>query len=454
MDLSSARQAVDEAKEQQRRTTELQKEIRRLDKQLAKYDDDLKSVTTRETTANAEWKAVLSRLNLPASWSVELAREVIDKLSATRVRLDALPGEEARINAMQSRIQEFDQRVRSLCEALEPELRRDSPELAIEKLAEQVERAVEAQRNHDELSQRLSAACEQLKSLSERHNQHDSERASLFTLANATNETEFLEIVSRAEKVVRLDSEIEQLQREVDLIRAGDDRDEFEQSLSTGELVVLQGLERDLLEELKTAELLRKTADGEEALACDALARLDGSGEVASLTEDLSRKRSLLAAEVDRYMPLVYARHLLNAAVSRFEKENQPEMIKTVSRLLRQMTGGKYVEFDRSGSGKQHVLIRQADGVEKTPDQLSTGTREQLYLAIRLAYILHYCKKNQPLPIVIDDVLVNFDETRTRNTLTALAEISKSAQVLFFTCHPHMVNLAREVVPGLIPIGI
>ncbi len=452
--LQLAKQAVEEAKDQQRRTTELQKEIRRLDKQLAKYDDDLKNLTARETTANAEWTAVLSRLNLPASWSVELAREVIDKLSATRVRLDALPGEEARISAMQSRIDEFDRRVRSLCEVLESTLLRDPPELAIEKLTEQVERAVEAQRKHDDLSQKLSAAREQSKSLSERHNKHDSERTSLFALANATNEAVFLEVVSRAEKVVQLDLEIEQLQREVDLIRAGDDRDEFEQSISTGELVVLQGQERDLLEALKVAELSRKTADGEEALARDALARLDGSGEVASLTEDLSRKRSLLAAEVDRYMPLVYARHLLNAAVSRFEKENQPEMIKTVSRLLGQMTGGKYVEFDRSGSGKQHVLVRQSGGGEKTPEQLSTGTREQLYLAIRLAYVLHYCEKNQPLPIVIDDVLVNFDEARTRQTLIALADISKSAQVLFFTCHPHMVKLAQDVVPGLIPIGI
>ena len=224
--------------------------------------------------------------------------------------------------------------------------------------------------------------------------------------------------------------------------------------MSTSELVVLQGQERDLSEELKTAEVSRRAADGQEALARDALNRLDGSGEVAILTEKLSRKRSLLAADVDRYMPLVYARHLLNAAVSRFEKDNQPEMIATVSRLLSQMTGGKYIEFDRTGGGKQSVLIRRADGVERTPDQLSTGTREQLYLAIRLAYVLHYCQQNQPLPIVIDDVLVNFDDQRARQTLTALAGISQSAQVLFFTCHNHMVDIARDVVPGLIPIEL
>ena len=450
--LMSAKQAVEESKDRQRRTSELQKEIRRLDKQLAKYDDELKNLATRESAAKAEWQAVLKRLNLPAEWETELARKVIDKLSATRVRLAGLPGEEARIAAMQSRIQEFDERVRSLCEALEPALVRDPTELAIEKLAEQLERAVETQRGHDDWSKKRSIAREQSKSLNERHGSLDARRIALFALADAMTEPEFLEVVTRAEKAVKLDGEIEQLIRDIEIIRAGDDRDEFESSLAQSERAVLEGEQRDLGEQLRRQEQLKREADEAVGAARKELAQLDGSGAVAILTEELSHKRSLLAAEVDRYMPLVYARHLLNAAVSRFEKDNQPEMIATVSRLLGQMTGGKYIEFDRSG--KQSVLIRRADGVERTPDQLSTGTREQLYLAIRLAYVLHYCDKNQPLPIVIDDVLVNFDEARTRQTLTVLADISRSAQVLFFTCHRHMVDLARSVVPGLNPIEL
>ena len=449
--LASARQSVDEAKDQRRRISELRKEIRRVEKQLAKYGEELQNLATRESTANAEWKAVLNRLNLPADWNSDLARKVISGLRETRVRLDGLPGEEERMDAIQSRIQEFNQHVHSLCEAIEPELLRDPPELAIKKLDEQVERAVEAQRKYDALSQKLADARTHSESLNEHLSLNDFERTRLFALANSTTEAEFLEVVSRAESRFRLDGEIEQLTRDVELIRAGDDREEFEQSLSTSELAVLQGQETDLGEELETAEHSRRMADGDEALARDALARLDGSGEVALLTEQLSQKRSLLKAEVDRYMPLVYARHLLNAAVSRFEKDKQPEMIATVSRLLSQMTDGKYVEFDRSGGGKQNMLIRRADGVERTPDQLSTGTREQLYLAIRLAYILHYCEKHEPLPIVIDDVLANFDDQRSRQTLLTLVGISQSAQVLFFTCHPHMVGIARDVVPGLIP---
>ena len=63
--LTSARQTVEEVKDQQRRAVELQKEVRRLDKLLAKYDADLQSLAVREAAANAEWQVVLSRLNFP-----------------------------------------------------------------------------------------------------------------------------------------------------------------------------------------------------------------------------------------------------------------------------------------------------------------------------------------------------------------------------------------------------
>ena len=388
--LASAEQTVEEAKEEQRRSKELQREIKRLTTQLAKYDDELTTLAKREAESQAEWRAVLSRLNLPADWETELARVVIERLSATRVKLDSLPNEEERIAAMQARVDEFDRRVRPLCETLAPLLLREPPELAIEKLDQQLERGAKAQDNFEQLSKLATSSRERRDAVEASRTALLRDRDAAFAAAGVATEAAFLEAVTRCERIARLDADIERLSREIDLLRAGDDCDEFEQSMTGSELADLQGEQRERAGKLQAHEQLKREADEAVGAARKELAHLDGSGEVAILTGELSRKRSLLAAEVDRYMPLIYARHLLNAAVSRFEKENQPEMIATVSRLLGQMTGGKYIEFDRSGGGKQNVLIRRADGVERTPDQLSTGTREQLYLAIRLAYVLHY----------------------------------------------------------------
>ena len=86
----------------------------------------------------------------------------------------------------------------------------------------------------------------------------------------------------------------------------------------------------------------------------------------------------------------------------------------------------------------------RADGVEVTPAALSTGTREQLWLAVRLAYVRQYCDASEPLPLILDDPLVNFDAARARATLKVLAAFAERSQVLMLTCHAHLVALARE----------
>jgi uncharacterized protein YhaN len=98
------------------------------------------------------------------------------------------------------------------------------------------------------------------------------------------------------------------------------------------------------------------------------------------------------------------------------------------------------------------VAVR-SDGVEVTPAALSTGTREQLWLAVRLAYVRQYCEAAEPLPLVLDDVLVNFDAARARATLAVLADFATRTQVLLLTCHAHLVELAREVA-GVEPVPI
>lgn len=452
--LASARQAVETSKQQQLRKAELQKEVRRLEKLLQKYDAELAEVDRDESEATKDWQTMLRLLNFPDHWGMELAREVIDKLNATRVRLEGLPKEDHRIAAMQDRIKEFERQVHSLCQSLHAELLRDPPELAIKKLDEQFERALEAQRKHDDYSIKRTTAETQLKRLDEQIAKGLEERSRWFELAGVKTDEDFFETVSRAEAAIRLDQDIDQLQREIALIRAGEPQEEFEKLLSSSEESVLQGQERDLAEQLRSAEEARRKADGHEAVVRSTLNAMDGSENGARLNEQLSRQRSMLAADLDRYMPLIYARHLLRTAVNRFEKENQPAMIAKVSQLLSLMTAGRYSQFDRMGSGKHNMLIRRDDGVELTPEQLSTGTREQLYLSIRLAYVLDYCENHEPLPIVVDDVLVNFDEERSRQTLRALMNIAEQTQVLFFTCHRHMVELARDIIPGLVPIHL
>jgi len=80
---------------------------------------------------------------------------------------------------------------------------------------------------------------------------------------------------------------------------------------------------------------------------------------------------------------------------------------------------------------------------------MSDGTRDQLYLALRIASLEKYLAANEPMPFIVDDILIRFDDDRATAALNILAELSKKTQVLFLTHHARLVELAqKETVCG------
>jgi len=94
------------------------------------------------------------------------------------------------------------------------------------------------------------------------------------------------------------------------------------------------------------------------------------------------------------------------------------------------------------------IQVERADGFRLSPQLLSRGTAEQLYLAMRLALVREYANHVEPLPVVFDDIFVNFDPDRARSSMRAIRELCTTHQVLLFTCHPHLVKVAQEIVPA------
>ena len=87
---------------------------------------------------------------------------------------------------------------------------------------------------------------------------------------------------------------------------------------------------------------------------------------------------------------------------------------------------------------------RQTLGVEA----MSTGSCDQLYLAIRIAYLEHWLTSHEPVPFIVDDILLHFDDNRAIAALKVLGELSRRTQVIFFTHHAHLLELARNCLPG------
>ena len=121
-----------------------------------------------------------------------------------------------------------------------------------------------------------------------------------------------------------------------------------------------------------------------------------------------------------------------------YEKERQPETLKEASRLLNRLTDGLYVKI-WTPLGEDTLYVDTNDGQTLDIGSLSRGTREQLFIAIRLALATSFEKHGVNLPLILDDVLVNFDNHRAAAAAEVLREFAESGrQIFLFTCHQHI----------------
>ncbi len=165
---------------------------------------------------------------------------------------------------------------------------------------------------------------------------------------------------------------------------------------------------------------------------------------------ELIAKRSCLVQEVKdlarRWSVLSMALHILEQARQRFEKENQPKVIREASRFFSTITSGRYANI-AVGAGTDDIWAVTRQGERLEPKMLSTGTAEQLYLCLRFGLISACATGSEDIPVLMDDILVNFDPDRTRQAARAIGQLSRGRQVLFFTCHPHVTHILTEEIP-------
>ncbi|MBQ2682894.1 MAG: AAA family ATPase [Thermoguttaceae bacterium] len=128
-----------------------------------------------------------------------------------------------------------------------------------------------------------------------------------------------------------------------------------------------------------------------------------------------------------------------------YEKERQPETLRDASRVLRRLTDGRYVKI-WTPLGEDTLFVDTDDGRSLEVASLSRGLREQLFIAIRLALTGTFEKHGINLPMVFDDVLVNFDNRRARRAAKLLLEFAEAGrQIFLFTCHEHICRTFLEL---------
>lgn len=177
-----------------------------------------------------------------------------------------------------------------------------------------------------------------------------------------------------------------------------------------------------------------------------------GGSDAAVAQQDVEEALAELGEVTERYMRTALAKAVLDRVVQQGGGSGQSDLIEQAGRLFSHLTAGEFsgIGMEPHGTKTLATAIRSSDsgGVPVYVPSLSDGTQDQLWLSLRLAGVFEHVQQVGAVPVVVDDLLVNFDDSRAGLALEVLAELAQHTQVVVITHHPHLVEIARERIGG------
>jgi len=218
----------------------------------------------------------------------------------------------------------------------------------------------------------------------------------------------------------------------------------------------LTSLLQDLQVDESTAEQTLASAQSD---LVDARKRMD---EIASddRTSELRQKEADLINEIEDGVLSALKYRLGLRAIERglqhFRNQNQSGMLEAAKNAFVELTQNNYTNLmtQPDDKGVEKLIATHHSGRSVGAENMSVGTRYQLYLALRIAAYHDYRQHRTPLPFIADDIFETFDESRTHSALSQVAEMGKHGQVIYFTHHQHVADIAKEVIPKVNTIDL
>jgi len=295
-----------------------------------------------------------------------------------------------------------------------------------------------------DLEAKLEAAADALASLQSQEQEQEKQRLDLLEKAGAADDEEFLRL-SEAYREWR------------ELIKTIDG-EEIKLLTIAGNPEILAALEKELQEtdplqlqeeeeQLETRlQWINDSIDADQDERGGLKNRLAELAQSEKLGELLLRQRSLqeeVTQATRRWAALAVCRHLLEQARLVYERERQPQVITEARRFLRIMTRMPYRLV--SSVGEEAIHLEDPTLRRKEEIAWSAGLADQVYLSIRLGLAREFSRHAEPLPLIMDDVLLKFDPGRRLGAARVILEAARDQQVLFFSCHPEFGDIFAQV---------
>jgi uncharacterized protein YhaN len=426
----------------------LEKEVQRLAGEHEKATNEHGRAQRELEAWRNDWQQALAPMSVPADTRPEEASAVIEKLDALFKKLEDSQNRRVRAEQMEQHISHFDADVRALVQTLAPELGNLTPEQAATRLQSLLAKAQQDDVRRESLQKQIEQEQTALDNAEREFKQAERRLEELMANAHCSDAATLEEAERKSADVQRLRNEVDTANEALAGFTAGVTLEAFLSEMAAVNADRLPFEIDELEREIQTLDSQRSQLEQQVGSDQAALAAMDGSDQATVAAEEAQGALATVRAGTERYLQLRLATLVLRRQIERYRQQNQDPVIRRASEIFPRLTLGSFARLKTDFDDKDRPVLLgvRPSGKEVSVSGMSDGTRDQLFLALRLASLELQLISSEPVPFVVDDVLIKFDDPRAEATLAQLSELARYTQILFFTHHTKLVELAQKAV--------
>jgi len=438
-------QQLDESKHKRE---SLDKEAKGREADVESYTEEHRLATEALEAWKTQWGELMQSIGLRDDSSPTEVGDFIEKIRALFTNQGDAEKLRIRTKAIDEDTESFSSKVEDMVATIAPELTDLSAEDAVMRLNSLLSENRSRETKRQQIEEQAEQAKQEMQD-SKTSIQIMTERLdALCVEAKCDSHNELKEAERRSADYLRIKAAIDSIEQEVLETGEGATVAELEVEAKGVDPDVLPGRIKELSSKIEDELEPRRTELAEtKGREEKELELMDGSDHAAVLADQAQAKLASIRSDAERYVHVKLAGKILRDQIEHYRKENQGPLVKRASEHFATLTLGSFERLMTDFNERDEPVLAgiRSDGERVYVEGMSSGTRDQLYLALRLASLEKYMESAESMPFIVDDVLVDFDDARSQAALNALAKLAKKTQVILFTHHSKVVEQSKQL---------
>ncbi|MDG2012884.1 MAG: hypothetical protein P8J33_05230, partial [Pirellulaceae bacterium] len=442
---------IEETRKAQNRNDQLNQTLNNQRANLTKTESDFAESEQELENWRSNWATEMDSLGLSDDALPSQANSVLNDIGRLFQKYRDADQMRIRLDGISRDAREFAADVKELVGKTLPELEQQPPESAVSLLSTRLSEARLDQEKQDSLSRQIEEQEQKLNSATNASGKATTSLKEMCHAASCDSFDKLPEIAIQSRRRRDLENTVRGFEESISGQSGGREFEIFLKEVESEPLDIdsMQPKIDEFEAHLHELNRERDSIIGKISEAKTELDKIDGGSNASDLNLKCESIAARLDGQVQEIARLRLAASVLHAAIEEYRGKNQGPILSRASEIFRRITldefSGLQADFNENGDP---VLtgVRNTSDEKIGVEEMSDGTCDQLYLALRLASLENWLTRHEPVPFIVDDVLLNFDDGRAVACLKVLAELSQQTQVIFFTHHQHLAEIAREAL--------